>query len=93
MRQGKPVEGETVDAHYNTAFSPDRPMLHLHGARTDAEGRFKIDRLPPGELQITTRITIGSGMRTGWRDQPQKTFTAPPGETVDLGEIEKKEAR
>jgi uncharacterized GH25 family protein len=94
MRQGKPVANEAVDVVSSTgSYRPDRPLLHLHGTQTDDEGRFKIDHLPPGELQISTRLTIGSGPRTGWSNLSQKAFTAQPGETVDLGEVEKKESR
>jgi hypothetical protein len=90
VQNGKPVDAEPVDAGYATPYRPDRPMLHLPAGRTDAEGRFKIDHLPPGELQVSTRVMFGVSANSGWTIQPQRLFTAKPGETLDLGDIEKK---
>ncbi len=86
VQNGKPVPGENVDAQFRGAWQPNQPYLNLHGTRTDDEGRFTIDYLPPGSLQLTTRLPEGNG---AWRNSSQRPFTAKPGEHLDLGDIEK----
>jgi hypothetical protein len=89
MREGQPVTGEHVDLKPVTDFNGQRPWVNFHGAITDDEGRFTIERVPPGSWHLTTRIQSGYG---GWTNQRQHQFTAEPGQSVDVGTIQKTDA-
>jgi hypothetical protein len=86
MQDGKPVAGENMDLSESRVF--DLPILNLHGGVTDDAGRFTIDFVPAGELEISTRKYIGSG-HSSWMGQSQRDFIAKPGEDVDLGDVVK----
>jgi hypothetical protein len=85
VQNGKPVAQEKVDVKFDQDFRPGHPMLHLHGTVTDEDGRFSIERVPPGSLRLTTRVPVGSG--GAWTSLVQKKFTAKPAEDVDLREV------
>ncbi len=87
LQSSKPVAGEAVDAGWGIHGSMDRPWFNLHGTRTDDQGNFTIDYLPPGELELQTRVMLGTS--SGWTTQLQRKFTLKPGEPLDLGEVEK----
>lgn len=89
-KDGKGVAGEDVDLRWTDNFSPERPWINLHGTKTEEDGRFVIEHVPPGSLQITTRIRFREG-GNGWSSHPQHTFTASPGESVDVGVLNKSE--
>ncbi len=86
VRDGKPVAKEPVEFQSVGGFKPDRPHLNLQGTKTGEDGRFTLERVPPGEMLLATRQTMPGGH--GWSVIPQKTFTAKPGETLDLGDVE-----
>lgn len=86
VQDGKPVAGENMDLSESRVFN--LPILNLHGGVTDDAGRFTIDFVPAGELEISTRKYIGSG-HSSWMGQSQRDFTAKPGEHVDLGDVVK----
>ena len=88
IRDGKPVQRENLDLRWTTDFKPDRAYLNLQGTVTDDSGKFEIDKVPPGELAIALRKTLGGGNQ-GWESINIKTFTAPAGESLDLGELQK----
>jgi len=87
LQNSKPLVGETVDLGWPGGGLAGRPWFNLHGTRTDEEGRFSLDNAPPGELEIRTRVPIGSG--AGWINETQRKLMLKPGERLDLGEIEK----
>ncbi|MGD0652067.1 MAG: hypothetical protein ABSA97_13190 [Verrucomicrobiia bacterium] len=89
VQNGKPVAGENVDLGWPAGYSFDRPQLNLHGTRTDDDGRFALEHVPPGELQLTTRIPLRAGAGSGWTNHSQRKFTMKPGEDLDLGTVEK----
>lgn len=91
MQDGKPVAHETVGLNFARSFNPDEPWVNLqHAVKTDAEGRFTFERVPPGELNIVTRQPIDQqGLRGGWMNVPQATVTVKPGESATI-EMEKK---
>ncbi len=89
VQNGKPVAGEHVDLDWPVSSSFDRPLLNLHGTRTDDDGRFVLEHAPPGELRIMTRIAEDSFGTHGWTTHPQRSFTVKPGDDLDLGDIEK----
>ena len=91
VKDGKPVAGEDLDLRWAGNFSSDRPWINLHGTKTDDDGRFTIEHVPPGELQLTTRIRTG-GQGGGWMGHPQHKFTARPGANIDAGVITKSES-
>jgi protocatechuate 3,4-dioxygenase beta subunit len=73
------VEAEGRGANQAAAFS----MLFGQGPRTDATGRFDLDRVPPGsgKLQLMDRDAIDGGAVATVR------YTVRPGETLDLGTV------
>jgi hypothetical protein len=88
VREGKPVSRQHLDLRWVKDFNPSRPYLNLHGTVTDDSGRFQIDKVPPEELAIALRKTVGEG-NGGWQSINLKSFTAPAGEELDLGELTK----
>ena len=87
VKNGKPVASEDVDLWLGGAPVMGHPFLTLHGTVTGEDGRFDISFVPPGELNVTTRVPIGSGDMRGYSSQTQRRFTAKPGEEVDLGDV------
>ena len=90
VKDGKPVPNEHVDLSFHAEWKPGRPHIGLHGTITDEQGRFTIDHVPPGELQLTTRAPVEQP-RGAWTEQRQRYFAVQPGEKADLGDVEKKE--
>lgn len=88
VQAGKPVADENVELQFAGGFQPDHAFLNLQGTKTDADGRFTFDRVPPAELQIATRRKLDANS-AGWMTVPQKQFTAKSGETLDLGDVTK----
>jgi uncharacterized GH25 family protein len=89
MRNGQPISDEYVDLSPAENFNGKRPWVNFHGTRTDDEGRFTIENIPPGNWHLTTRLKSGPG----WTSQRQHQFTAKPGEQVDVGTIQKTESQ
>lgn len=90
VKGGKPIQNEHVDLSFHAEWKPGRPHIGLHGTITDEQGRFTIDHVPPGELQLTTRAPVEQP-RGAWTEQRQRYFAVQPGEKADLGDVEKKE--
>ena len=88
QQHGQPLAREAVDLESGEAFHPDRPIVGMYGTRTDADGRFAFERVPPGTYRLTTRVLFQGNPGT-WTNQPQKRFTARPGATTDVGVVEK----
>jgi uncharacterized GH25 family protein len=88
VKGGKPIPNEHVDLSFHSEWKPGRPHLGLHGTVTDEQGRFTIDHVPPGELQLTTRVAVEQP-RGAWTEQRQRYFAVQPGEKADLGDVEK----
>ncbi len=88
VQAGKPVAEENVEIQFAGGFRPDHAFVNQQGTKTDAEGRFVFERVPPVELQIATRRKLGENSG-GWTLVPQKSFTPKPGESLDLGDVEK----
>lgn len=88
VQAGKPAANESVEIQFAGGFRPERPFVNLQGTKTDADGWFVFDRVPPVDLQIATRHKLGENSG-GWTLVPQKTFTPKPGEVLDLGNVEK----
>ena len=89
LKDGKPLAGENVDLNWRNGGGMERPWFNLHGTRTDDDGRFALEHVPPGELQLATRVPMGVGGGSGWTTEAQRTFTVKPGEDLDLGAVEK----
>jgi hypothetical protein len=89
VRGGQPLPGERIDLGWPAGFRAESGWLHLHGSKSDADGYFTLEHVPPAELILTTRRQSGFG---GWTNERQHLFTVKPGETLDLGTIEKKDA-
>jgi hypothetical protein len=89
VRDGQPLASEYVDLNPPENHNGKRPWVNFHRSRTDDEGRFTIENVPPGDWYLTTRLKTGSG---GWIRQRQHRFTAKPGEQVDVGTIQKTES-
>jgi len=89
VRGGAPIPGEYVDLSPSENFNGKQPWVNFHGTRTDDEGRFTIENVPPGDWHLTTRLKTGPG---GWTNQRQHQFTARPGEQVEVGTIQQTES-
>jgi hypothetical protein len=88
IEKGQPVAHENLDLRWESGFDPSRPFLNLGGVKTDDDGRFSFDRVPPGSLELTTRQKSGPNIG-GWSSIPQKRFKSQPGQELDLGDVEK----
>ncbi len=88
VQAGQPAANENVEIQFAGGFRPAHGYVNLQGTKTDAEGRFVFERVPPVELQIATRHILGENS-SGWTLVPQKSFTPKPGESLDLGDVEK----
>jgi hypothetical protein len=88
-QNAKPLAGEAVDLGWPRGGSTERPWFNLHGTHTDEQGWFVLENVPPGELELTTRVPMGDGPGHGWTNQSQRKFTLMPSEDLDLGTVEK----
>ncbi|HTL55492.1 MAG TPA: carboxypeptidase-like regulatory domain-containing protein [Candidatus Limnocylindrales bacterium] len=86
MQDSKPIAGEGVEIGLPRDGSTDRPWFNLPSTRTDEEGRFSMNKVPAGELELRTRVPLGAG---SWTSQTQRKFTLKPAEQLDLGVINK----
>lgn len=86
IQGGRPLVREPVDMQKNQAYSPAAPHLNMEGTVTDEDGRFRLERVPPGLMQLTTREGAGGG----WTSIPQHRWDAKPGQSVDVGNVVKK---
>jgi hypothetical protein len=89
LQNAKPLAGEAVDLAWPIGGSMERPWFNLPGTRADEEGWFALEKVPPGELELRTRLPVGAGSGTGWTTQTQRKFTLKPGEQLVLGVVEK----
>jgi hypothetical protein len=89
LQNAKPLAGEAVDLGWPIGGSMQRPWFNLPGTRADEEGWFALEKVPPGELELRTRLPVGAGSGTGWTTQTQRKFTLKPGEQLVLGVVEK----
>ncbi len=90
VRGRKPVANEHVDIAFDSQWQPGRPHLSFPGAITDDEGRFTIEHVPAGALQLMTRKPL---RQRAWTSQTQRRFEAKPAQTVDLGNVELSEGK
>ncbi len=88
VQAGKPVADETLEIWFAGVFQPDHPRVNLQSTKTDPDGQFVFDRVPPAELRILTRHKVRE-KDGSWTLEPQKSFTVKPGETLDLGDVAK----
>jgi hypothetical protein len=87
VQMGRPMANENVDLEWSGNSPPEAPIIGLPGTKTDADGRFLIEHVPPGALQLVTRVPEG----LGWTTRPQMKFDAPSGTSISLGVINKVE--
>jgi hypothetical protein len=90
VRDGQPVSGEHVDLKPTVDYDGRHPWVNFHGTRTDEAGRFTIERVPPGDWYLTTRVKTGYG---GWTNQRQHSFRANPRESAEAGTIQKNDPK
>ena len=88
MEDGKPVAGERLDGRRpfdSDLFLPegiiDPLQLNLTVQETDSDGRFVIERVPPGRWQFGRNISLGGG---GGLEGTKINVTIRPGETRDI---------
>jgi len=83
MVGSKLAPGEHVKAwRYQPRYDPNQPRLHFDlSDQTDKDGRFVLDRVPPGELQVARRVPVG---QWGWIPSQAETLVVEPGKTVEV---------
>jgi hypothetical protein len=64
-------------------------LRQLGDAVTDDDGRFTIENMPAGELNLNIRKLDSTGR--GWMTQFQQRVTVTPGADAQLGNIEQAE--
>ena len=69
-----------------TFFNKVDPMK---GSLTARLKPIATTNIPPSEMQVTTPIPENRFGGHGWMSQPQRKFTARPGDDLDLGDVEK----
>jgi hypothetical protein len=85
MVGSKPAAGQTVDVLEQNmmGYDPQKPIIRDQlSAPTDADGKFVLDRVPPGTWNITRRIPFRSN---GWSYSPlQSGVEVSAGKTVTV---------
>jgi hypothetical protein len=80
-----PGAGKDVSASQVSPYSPNAPRIEFYSnAKTDAEGRFHLDRLPPGQTQITQLVLARFGQITQGAVARQQTVMVVAGKTVHV---------
>lgn len=69
----------TVTNTDNPALQPPNYAVGLMHAKTDDQGHFLITCLPPGNVNVLRRCSMGNG---GWSYLPVATVAVKPGQTI-----------
>ena len=80
----KPAANQAMALGYvdREGYDPKKPRLFAyHNANTDENGRFRFERVMPGEVSVSKAIKISDRM-TG--SSHAKVVTAEPGQTVEV---------
>jgi hypothetical protein len=83
MVNGSPAKNTHVDLVFPSKHQAEA-KLHLPGTRTDAEGKFELQMVPPGTVWITTRDYIDTPGGP-WSNVKQREVTLSPSEKLNLG--------
>jgi hypothetical protein len=84
MVGSKPATGADVDVFrsQNMPYDPQQPRIFNQlNAKTDDDGKFVVDRVPPGEWTIGRRVTVAT--RYGWA-RAMQSVEVDPGKTVSV---------
>ena len=82
---GAPAAGEEMGVNLGADWAAGVPNFYFQQTcRTDPQGRFSFEGMPPRLLHIQRRVPFGRG---GWSDKEQTRYDAKPGVTNDLGKL------
>ncbi len=83
---GTPAVGEQMGVNLGANWAAGDPIFYFQQtSRTDSQGRFSFEGLPPRLLHIERRVPMGG--RNGWSDKEQTHFDARSGVTNDVGKL------
>jgi hypothetical protein len=83
-RPSGPGTNEALDLAFADEISPMLARFQLSNrARTDDQGRFEFDRVPPGQLQITYREPVANSRFESWNNKPLQQVTLMPGQILE----------
>jgi RNA polymerase sigma factor (sigma-70 family) len=74
--------GAALEAQVSIATSGDAKLRML--VPTDAQGRYRVDRLPPGELEVSAMLSHDAGLGSGSRAMRPLSLTSGETGRVDL---------
>jgi beta-lactamase regulating signal transducer with metallopeptidase domain/uncharacterized GH25 family protein len=84
---GESAIGQPISANLFLPSNHDPNKIYITydvKTETDSEGRFSLEHVPPGKLQIgKQRQDFADGVLT-WPLSPQETVNLAPGQTIDL---------
>ncbi|MGA2442028.1 MAG: carboxypeptidase regulatory-like domain-containing protein [Tepidisphaeraceae bacterium] len=85
MVGSKPATGMNVDVFSsgrNMAYDPQQPRVYDQlDAKTDDDGKFAVDRVPPGGWTIGRRVALSAN---SWTDASIQSVEVEPGKTVSV---------
>ncbi|NLF31614.1 MAG: hypothetical protein GX591_12095 [Planctomycetes bacterium] len=87
LRGTRPLADAEIAAHAFARSGRQVRANHTLRARADAEGRFVIDRVPPGELQVSRSQAIDAGRRSFYAQTTFVEVEAGRTTTVTLGGV------
>ncbi|MGD0388343.1 MAG: carboxypeptidase regulatory-like domain-containing protein [Tepidisphaeraceae bacterium] len=80
----KPATGVNVDVFSSRSmgYDPQEPRIFNQlSAKTDDDGKFVLDRVPPGSWTIGRRVTLSNN---SWTDAAIQSVEVDPGKTVSV---------
>ncbi|MDB6019134.1 MAG: hypothetical protein JWR19_3623 [Pedosphaera sp.] len=84
-RASGPGTNEDLDLAFQDETNPVMNHINLaNHARTDDQGRFEFDGVPPGRLQISYRQINAGRPMLSWNNKPLQQVTLKPAQTLEV---------
>ncbi|HTV39121.1 MAG TPA: M56 family metallopeptidase [Candidatus Sulfotelmatobacter sp.] len=77
-----PGANEDLDLEFAGPDSVGKHIFISNGAHTDSSGHFKFTHVPPGDLQVSYRVSTGEN--GGWQSIPLQQIMVAPGQALNL---------